>query len=180
MGHEDTAAAADRLTLLRRYHLAPAPPRPDGQPRAAIHPTARAPVDLALIDYVTGVVAEAAAFVHATTPPDQPLPAGPGPDRLYDWIDAHTGHLDTARAAARDALVYRQALEHALRAGDETVIRREACPACGCLGLFWSPERQRARCAYAPCRTKGRPSTWTLAQLATAHVRTVPGQKTAT
>ncbi|HEX5567934.1 MAG TPA: hypothetical protein VFY14_13580 [Streptomyces sp.] len=178
-GDDTTRTAAARLRLLgaefttpRRAARPAAPPTPRPAHSAA-------PVDLGVVDHMAATLRELVTHARAANPQ-----AGPPPedgDDVYQWWSTNTAHLDGERARHRDALVHRQALEHAIRLGEETVIRRIPCPGCRCWGLFWRPASQRAVCVNRHCRPGKGPSVWTLRQLAEYQVdRRERGQRTAT
>jgi hypothetical protein len=178
-GDSYSTTAARRLRTLAEHHLTP-PMRPsDGMPRpTTVH--ASTPVNLDALDYIDAAAHEVIAHTYTAVPT-----AGPAPheaDAVYDWAEQATAHLDDERKKKHQVLVVRQSMEHALRAGDETVVRRETCPRCGCWGLFWSPYAQVATCVNKRCATKsGRASRWLLQQLAEHHVaRKAAALRTAT
>lgn len=176
MGQDDPAAG--RLHLLATQFTAP--PNRGLQERgpAAMHPV---PLNLAVFDHIMASRKEVIDHAHA----EQTRNAGPVPadvSRVYDWWRASTPDLEGERRQAREAVIYRQGLEHAIAAGDDKVIRPHSCPACGTWGLFWDRARRRAVCAYQPrtdpCVDKdGLASTWSLAQLAYEHVNRLSAQE---
>ncbi|MFK8851299.1 hypothetical protein [Streptomyces sp. Ac-502] len=146
------------------------PGRPaDPGPRATrVHSPAL--LDLGLLDYIENAAREVIAHTYTAVPT-----AGPAPhdaDAVYAWAEEHTAHLDAERRRDHDALLVRQAMEHALAAGDESVLSREPCPGCGCWGaLLWRAAARRAVCVNRYCTDRhGRPSTWSLAHLADRHL----------
>ena len=178
-GDSYSTTAARRLRTLHAEHLRP-PTRPaDGMPRpTTVH--APVPIDLDILDYIETATHEVIAHTYTAAPT-----AGPAPTEtaaIYAWAEEATAHLDAERLLIRDALLVRQGMEHALRAGDDTVIRREPCPACACWGLFWSPATSTAACVNKRCTTAtGRTSRWTLQQLAEQHIaRKAAALRTAT
>lgn len=146
------------------------PSGPSGRNRQT-HPAA--PLPVGLVDAMRAARDEAITHTR-TVAPD----AGPAPEdeaAIYAWMARSTARLDEAKRRATEAIMYRQGLEHALRARNPDVIRPEFCPACGCLSLFWQPELRRAVCAVTDCLTKsGRPNMWTLRQLAERAVEKSP------
>ena len=122
MGQSDTAStSAARLRLLQEEMALPRRGAEPGMPRAtAVFPPA--PVNLGLLAHIQRSVTELVHETRAVAPDAGPAPAEAS--AVYAWMTAHTSHLDDARAQYRQAVVYRQGLEHALLAGDETVIRR--------------------------------------------------------
>lgn len=170
MGTTDTNDAASRLQALQgRVWRFPTSsvlkvPRSGGP----THP--EAPLDLDIIDHITASVREVRDHVTATRTEDAgPLPANVAD--VYDWWRASTPSLDAERIIARETVICRQDLEHAILAGDTKVVRKHPCPACGCLGLFWRRAEERAVCAYSECRDEdGLARVWELKHLAYEHV----------
>ena len=127
------------------------------------------PVNFGMQDHIQASVREVIDETLAVNP-DAGLP-----DRLlgvYEWCIANTEDAPEGNQLRRDAVIYRQHLEHAIRLGNRSVIRPIRCPACRTLGLFWEPELGRALCTNKKhCRTKdGTSSTWSLGRLAWAKV----------
>ena len=171
-GGSDTSAstAGSRLRALQQELAQPIARRGDGQPGRATAVHGPAPLDLGLMDYLDRHVAEAATVTRQLAPD-----AGQAPRtaEVYAWMEEQTAHLDAERALVRDAMVYRHNLALAIAAGDDAVVRREPCPGCGCWGTTWNAATRRAMCPVRSCTDKrGRPSTWSLAQLAEEAVRT--------
>lgn len=173
----DTALAGARMRLIRSEQLTPTR-RPSTQPaartRAAHSP---APVDLDTLDYLTATVDEVITTTYAANPAAGPAPADT--DELYTWYAEHTTDVTGGQRRALDAMIWRQSLEHALRLDDErvvrTVIRPHACERCDRWGLFWDAKEWRIKCTYNKCvDDQGRPTRWTLAQLAEQHVARIP------
>ncbi|CAM5493301.1 MULTISPECIES: hypothetical protein [Streptomyces] len=161
MGDDETGTAKARLRLLRQEFTTPRAHRDPG-PRTA--PTSRPPADLGIIDHMAAAVREVIDHTRAVAPTAGPAPTDAA---VYDWMQEHTAHLGAEQQTARDAMVIRHSFEHALAAGDADIIRWETCPRCACWGLFWQTPTTRAACANSKCvDAKGRPSVWTLAQLA--------------
>lgn len=163
-GDPQIRLAARRLTALqddmRQPHSRPA----DGQPAAG--PAAHSPslVNLGVLEQMERAYREVVEETRLVAPQAGPAPHGPG---VYGWMEDYTAGLADQRAQVRAAMVYRHSLQHALAAGRVLVIRRESCPACGCWSLIWDKDRQRAACGVRLCvDERGRPSVWTLAQLA--------------
>ncbi|MGV2914643.1 hypothetical protein [Streptomyces alfalfae] len=145
------------------------PRRTGNTGRHAPATTPRAPVDLGTVDYMARQVQEIVDYTKASAP-NAPRPPAEAPD-VYRWMGESTAHFQGEQQQTRDAIVYRQVLEHALQMGDESVIRRHPCPDCGCWGLFWRPASQRAACINRHCAGPGQPShTFTLAQIAHRHI----------
>lgn len=177
MGHEDTINTA--AARLRQLHTdITALHRPAGDTtRTPTRVHAPAPLDLDILDHMVAARDEVISHTRAHK---QDAPAAPADDTIYAWMDANTAHLDDAKRRAGRALVVRQSMEHALLAGDETVVRREPCPRCACWGLSWQSGPQYAVCLNRRCAALGGgPSTWSLAQLAhhhTARLETIKAQ----
>lgn len=167
MGGDSSTTAARRLRTLTEQ-LTPATRPADGMPRPTrVH--APAPINLDVLDYIEAAAHEIIAHTYTAVPTAGPAPREVG--AVYAWAEQATAHLETERQQIHEALVVRQSLEHALRAGNSTVVRREPCPACSCWGLFWSRGAQLATCVNKRCATTtGRASRWTLQQLAEHHV----------
>jgi hypothetical protein len=162
---DETATARARLRLLKTEYATPGLRQPGPRTRSAPQPRPSTPADLGIIDHVAQTVREIVTHTYAVAPDAGPAPADDA--AKYDWMRQHTSNLAAEQQMARDAMLARHSLEHALAAGDETVIRREACPRCRCWGLFWRAAGQRAFCANSTCTDpSGRPSVWTLRQLA--------------
>ncbi|MFD7980148.1 hypothetical protein [Streptomyces sp. NPDC059071] len=163
----DDTAPASRLRLLQHEYLQPG--RGQQRERVTASSTPAAPIRLAVYDHIHASVEEATEHTRTAAPGARPRPAGL--DELYGWMVEETSHLDAERQRARDALIYRQGLEHALLMGEHTIIRRHPCPACSTWSLFWRPERQAAVCVNRYCADDdGTSAVWTLAQIAHDHV----------
>lgn len=165
---DDDTTAARRLRLLQAELHQPQRRGPDaGRVTGTAEPTA--PIHLGVLDHIRASVSEVERYTRAEAPKAGPLPPEAG--AVYDWMREHTAHLDEQRRQAREALIYRQGLEHAIRAGNVSVVRRHPCPACGTLGLFWRAAAQRAACVNRYCLDHNSLShSWTLAYLAQQHV----------
>ncbi|MGW2844418.1 hypothetical protein [Streptomyces sp. NPDC001274] len=159
---------AQRLRLLQEEFVQPARTGPgDGRTPTRTHPAA--PLNLGIVDRIRAAVTEMETHTRTAAPEAGPVPADAA--RVYDWARQHTAHLAPERQQVREALIYRQGLEHALAAGDTTVVRRHPCPECGCWGLFWREQQERAVCVNRYCvDAQGLTRTWTLAHLAQQHV----------
>ncbi|MFF7795614.1 hypothetical protein [Streptomyces sp. NPDC007991] len=131
--------------------------------------SAPAPLSLATLDHIQASVNEVIAHTRGANPE-----AGPAPSRadaVYDWCREHTEHADETVQQRRDTIEYRQYLEHALRAGDKLVIRKQRCPECRTWGLMWQRDMQAALCTNTDCvDNDGFSHTFTLARLAHEHV----------
>lgn len=168
LGHDDTTA--QRLRLLQREFTQPVRTGPgDGRSSRPSH--APAPIDLGVVDRIRAAVYE---VEHHTRSSDWTAPAGPvpaDPAGVYDWARQHTAHLDAERQQAREAIIYRQGLEHAIAMGDTTVVRKHPCPECGCFGLYWRQAAQRAVCVNHFCVDANLVShAWELKRLAHDHI----------
>lgn len=173
MGAEDDTAA--RLHLLATHHLEPA--RTDTGQRRATRTQAPLPVDVDMLDHLTASVTEIvtqartdAVAAHAADPSVTVAPRPVDDADVYAWWRA-IPVSDQERQDERERVIYRQGLEHAIRAGDVRVVRRHPCPACGCYGLFWEPSQQAAICVNTYCRdSEGLSRSWPLGHLAYLHV----------
>jgi len=167
---EDQATPAARAATSLRYLAAAqtAPrARPSDGPRRTRPSTPAAPIHPGILDHVTAARREVVEHARAVIPED--LVRGPVPREaveVYRWYEQHTPYLDAGARRAGEAIMYRQALEHALRARDTTVIRRERCPSCRCFSLLWQGALQAAVCVNDRDLHHGRPRRYTLAQLA--------------
>lgn len=162
-----------RLRLLKAEFTQHQQHGPDPTGRTATRAEAPAPIDLGVLDYMAAAAAEIDQHMRTVdTPPSgevRPRPADPA-DR-YEWWRDNTAHLDERRRAAREAIIYRQGLEHAIRMGDTTVIRKHPCPECGCWGLYWRENSGKAVCVNQFCvDDDGLAHTWPLAHLAQQHI----------
>ncbi|MGA4867521.1 hypothetical protein ACPB9J_33345 [Streptomyces lavendulocolor] len=165
MGEDDSAKA--RLQLLQQEFTTPG----QGAPAVRSRPQAEPgdPVRLAIIDHMAASVDEVITHTRAVAPDAGPVPARP--HDIYDWAVRATPDLDDDRRHSRDAMIYRQGLEHAIAMGDTKVVRPHPCPGCRCVGLFWDTVRRRAVCVNRYCAGKsGASRTWTLRELADAHI----------
>jgi len=126
-------------------------------------------VNLGVVDRIRAAVYEVEHHTR-TAAPDAGRYTGEE-SRVYDWARQHTAHLETEQQQAREAIIYRQGLEHAIAAGDTTVIRRHPCPECGCYGLYWRHTSQRAVCVNQYCIDDNLMShAWELKRLAHDHI----------
>ena len=168
MGADETATAAARLRLLRAGTHAPPSPGPGPRSRNRTSES-RPPVDVAVIDHIAATYREVIAHTREIAPAAGPAPADEA--AAYEWLAANTPHVSAEQQQARDAMILRHSLEHALALGDKAVIRRIPCPACHCWSLFWRRTSHVAVCVNRDCRDRhGQPSTWVLRQLAADRV----------
>ncbi|MEV2259133.1 hypothetical protein AB0J13_10795 [Streptomyces anulatus] len=164
----DDTTAERRLRLLQAEFTQHAKTGP-GDGRTATRTESPAPLNLAVIDRIRAAVHEVVEHTRTAAPGAGPLPADTA--RVYDWARQNTAHLGTERQQARETLIYRQDLEHAIEMGDTGVIRKHPCPGCGCYGLAWRPARQRAACPNRYCLDDdGLSRSWQLAALAHHHI----------
>ena len=159
--------AAARLALLAehfRQHPVTGP-----SVRAAPQASPGAPVNLAIVDHISATVKELADYTHTVNTAANPLPERV--QDVYAWCVANTKHTPEAERQRRDTIVYRQRLEHAIAAGDYSVIRPHRCPECRTFGLMWQAARGRAVCTNRRCVTEEDTSrAWSLARLAYEHI----------
>lgn len=180
MGSGDSHTAARRLRLLQREFTQPASrgPVPKAEytdaartspPHSTAHSRADAPVNLAIVHHIGRSVAEVEEYTRALAPDAGPIPADP--PRIYEWSRSNTPDLEPGKLAVREAMIYRQGLEHSIAMGDVKIVRPHPCPKCGCYGLFWQSTRQRAICVNGRCTdANGLAHAWSLARLARQHV----------
>jgi hypothetical protein len=110
-------------------------------------------IDLDLLDHIEKTAVEIVATTHYAAPT-----AGPAPTdlhELHEWADEATADLEGERRQIHDAMMLRQALEHAARAGNDAYVQAvahyETCPRCHCWGLHWSRAARAALCANKKC-----------------------------
>lgn len=169
LGDDDTTT--NRLRLLQAEFTQHQRRGPEPTGRTATRAEAPAPIDLGILDYMAAAAAEVEQHTRAA---DWSRSAGPVPEdisRVYEWAREHTAHLDPERQQAREALIYRQGLEHAIAMGDTAVVSKHPCPECGCWGLIWREETGKAACVNHYCvDSQGLSHAWTLKRLAREHV----------
>lgn len=171
----DNTTTAQRLRLLQA-EFTQFERRGPGDGRTATRTESPALINLAVLDRIHAAVHEVVEHTRATVPDAGPVPADA--HRVYDWARQHTAHLEPERQQARETVIYRQGLEHALAMGDTTVIRKHPCPGCGCWGLMWRPAVQRAACPNRYCLDDdGLSRSWELKTLAHHHVARQLGLK---
>lgn len=165
----DDTTAENRLRLLQAEFTQHAKTGP-GDGRTATRTESPAPLNLAVIEHVRNAVREVEKHTReAVHGPTRPTPADAA--RVYDWARENTAHLDAERQQARETLIYRQGLQHAIEMGDTSVIRKHPCPACGCWGLLWRAAAHRAACVNRYCvDDDGLSHTWPLKTLAHHHI----------
>ncbi|MFD8839779.1 hypothetical protein [Streptomyces griseofuscus] len=176
MAHGDTTDAAARLRELHQHFREYQATGP--QQGHATTVSAPAPMRLDILDHITASVREIADHTRTVNPD-----AGPLPERVQDayaWMHSNLAAADEGDQLRADAIEYRQYLEHCLEANDtDTVrkeVRRQSCPKCGCWGLMWVPESQRALCTNTECvDPDGFSTSVSLGRL--AHARAVDRQK---
>ena len=165
---QDASTARARLRLLAAEFTTPARNQ-SGPRRPTPAAQALAPIDLGVLDQVTKAQREITDHTRAAVPDASPPPAVTAD--IYGWAYKTTSHLDVAHRMARDAMIYRQSLEHALLMGDSMAVRKEPCPDCSCWSLFWQPVTGKVTCVNRRCTERlGHPATWTLRELAQRHV----------
>lgn len=166
----DTATTAGRaLTLLNSPELRQ-PPVSGSSSRHATATTPAAPLNIGLLDHLTGSVSEVAAHVRDIAPQAGPRPEDMGD--LYHWYVDQTQDAPADDRLYRDTVIERHRLEHAIRLGDYDEVCKHPCPECGCWGLMWDPAGNRALCSNRRCRTPdGMTRSWTLARLAAQKVQ---------
>lgn len=167
MAEQDDTSPAARLRLLETYHLTPRRGtqhhrRPTGGPPGL-------PIRVNVYDHLQKTLEEATDFTRDANPSARPRPAQL--HQVYRWLVEETPDLDAARQRARDALIYRQGMEHAILMGDHKVVRPHPCPSCGTWGLHWNKTLETVVCVHRRCTDdNGVSSKWTLAEIADAHV----------
>lgn len=161
------ATAARRMRTLHDDYLTRTRPGSIVRAPRSREVDAPAPIDLDILDYVESCVQEAKELTYRVAPD-----AGPAPRDAHEipqWAVEATATAGPYERQARDALLYKQGLEHAFLMGETWRIRRHPCPRCGRWGLFVTAGR--IVCAHTRCTGEdGLASTWTLAQIARAYV----------
>ncbi|MFF6844693.1 hypothetical protein ACFY8X_38885 [Streptomyces tanashiensis] len=170
MSSGDTLNPAERLRLLQDEYLVPSAGHRAERVSRSTEPGT--PIRLAVYDHMRKSVGEVVAL--ATSMCDDQAPFTPPPAKaadVYQWLVEETDHLNALRQQARDAVIYRQGLEHAIVMGDLLAIRPHPCPSCATWGLVWNRERETVVCLNRRCADDdGQLTTWTLAQIAENHV----------
>lgn len=154
------ADARLRNLTASRSILPARPTGPSGHVRA-VEPST--PLDVGLLDYMLATQHEVIEHTRASVV--GPLP--PASADIYRWYEQQTPAMDAGARRAGEAMLYRQGLEHALRAGEVEVIRKERCPSCRCFTLTWKRRLSAAICDNdRDLDEQQRNRRWTLAQLA--------------
>ncbi|KPI31388.1 hypothetical protein OV320_2604 [Actinobacteria bacterium OV320] len=162
---QDTAGAAARAFRLLNSPALRQPTRNAPAERRTTSTTPAAPLDLGLLDYLNAHVDE--VITHTRAAAGEPGPVPRQRADIYDWCEQVIPTTEEDQQLLLRTMLERHRLEHAVRLGDFNAIRKEFCPACGCLGLFWEDAAQRAACSNRRCRTPdGLTQRWTLARLA--------------
>jgi hypothetical protein len=156
------ARAAQQLTAsqarLPGSVMRPGAPRPTA-PRGAIHD--------GILDHMVTAQSELVEHARAVPSGQMTRPAPRETAALYRWLGEHTPFLDEGARLAGEAMMYRQHMEHRLRAGDVAAVRQERCLTCQCFSLHWAGTLEAAVCMNMRCAgADGRPSRFTLQQLA--------------
>lgn len=167
--------AAARLALLAEHFRTNPVTGPEGHsyvssaPRSA-RTTSPIPFNAAIVDHIGASVVELTDYTHRVNAAASPLPDHARD--VYAWCVANTQHTPEAEQQRRDTIIYRQSLEHAICAGDYSVIPPHRCPACRTFGVMWRREVGRAACTNKKCTDRdGMSRTWSLARLAYEHVK---------
>ncbi|MFG2359449.1 hypothetical protein [Streptomyces sp. NPDC048521] len=179
MGTTDsnTDGAASRLAQLHAYFREHPVNGPDGHSYISSEPrpttvTPGLPFNAGIVDHIQASVREVIDHTRAANPD-----AGPLPDHVhevYAWAHQHTENAPEDVQQRRDTLEYRHRLEHAIAAGDYSVIRPHRCPDCGAPGLHWQEHLGVALCVNRHCarRNGGTHRQYDLARLAYEHIQT--------
>lgn len=170
MGISDIAAA--RLRYLQRElsepHVGGSVMSVRSRPTSSPFPAPS--INLGALSHIEASVAEIVETVRDGVPDASPLRGDAV--GVYEWAEEHSRLLDEQRARNLQVMVYRQALEHAVAAGEHEVVCREQCPGCGCWSLTWWADQRRAVCFVMDCvDAYGRRSMWTLHHVAEAAIR---------
>ena len=174
----DTDSAGQLLAQLHEFFREHPVAGPDGHSYISSEPRATAtapglPFNARIVEHIDDSVAEVIAHTRAANPK-----AGPLPDHVaavYDWARQHTEHAPEDVQQRRDTVEYRHLLEHAIAAGDVTVVRRHRCPDCGAPGLHWQEHLRKALCVNRHCARRSKDGThqmFSLARLAYEHIQT--------
>ncbi len=176
---DSTDTAASRLHQLTTYFREHPVTGPEGHSYTAFQartPAVASPVPFStgVVDHIDASVAEVVQHTRAVNPEAGPLPAHVA--GVYAWAREHTENAAEMNQLRRDTIEYRHRLEHAIRAGDTSVVRPHRCPDCHTRGLHWprgaTDPRAGARCLNRHCANAngGTSQIWSLARLAYEHV----------
>ncbi|MFI0929661.1 hypothetical protein ACH4TP_37920 [Streptomyces sp. NPDC021012] len=171
MNSGDTTSPAERLRLIQEHFLAPGATGPRAE-RVARTTEPAAAMRIDVYDHMRNAVTETVALAKELCDEHEPYEPRPAKlEHLYEWLVAETPHLDEERRQARDAVIYRQGLEHAILIGEADIIRRHPCPSCVTWGLVWDRHTKSVVCWNRHCADDdGQATRWTLAQLAEDHI----------
>lgn len=179
MDQDVTDSAARRIHQLSEYCREHPVTGPEGHSYTAFQahtPIAVSPLpfNADVVDHIDAAVAEVVHHTRSVNPDAGPVPghvAG-----VYAWAREHTEDADLLAQQRRDTIEHRHLLEHAIRAGDTSVVRPHRCPGCHTLGLMWprgiTDPKGKAMCVNRHCANAngGVTRRWSLAELAYEHV----------
>lgn len=177
MGQQEADTAGSRLNDLHVFFLRGRPVEgPEGHSYTAFrartpHSASPIPYNTDVAEHITASVAEVTAHVHAVNPDADMLTQRVAD--VYALARERTQHAPEIEQQRLDTLEYRHRLEHAILAGDTSVVRPHRCPACHTIGgLFWQAASQTVVCVNLHCakRNGGQSQQWTLGRLAYEHV----------
>lgn len=178
MGDEDSTVRTVRTSTARlrvlQGDLAQPRARPDGPSGRTRSPFPAGLVPPGLLDHLQAAVDEAIGHTRSVAPAAGPVPGDLA--RIYEWMDRSTRHVDAGKRRIVEAIILRQGWEHELWAGNQDVVRPVPCPACGCWSLLWDRDRRLVICSVDDCVTAGRPTAWTLRDLAERAVEKSPSR----
>lgn len=172
-GDEDSIAgvATARLRLLQ-HEITEPHTRGAGPSGRTRNPFPAGPIPAGLLDHMRDAYQEAVSNTQAVAPAAGPPPADHS--EVYGWMDRSTQDLNEEKRRIIEAVMFRQGLEHGIRAGHTDVVRPIPCPTCGCWSLIWDEGRQRVVCPVDDCFTDGRSTSWSLRDLAVRAVEKSP------
>jgi hypothetical protein len=173
MGVTDDYTATRSLAELHQYFREHPVTGPEGHsyiPAGHAAPTTPSlPLNTGVTDHIHASVREIVALTRGLN-----LAAESPPQRVqdvYDWCRRNTAHAPQVEQQRRDTVIYRQGLEHAIKAGYDKVVRPLRCPECATFGLMWVAQMQRAVCTNTRCLDHdGLSRSFTLGRLAYEHV----------
>jgi hypothetical protein len=175
-GSDGTDSAGQLLAQLHTFFRQHPTTGPDGHSYISSEPRPTAiapglPFNARIVDHITDSVREVVDHTRAANPAAGPIPEHPA--AVYDWAREHTEHAPEDVQQRRDTLEYRHSLEHAITAGDHSVIRRHRCPDCGAPGLYWQQQEAKAVCVNRHCarRNGGTHRRYDVARLAYEHLQ---------